>query len=126
MIVVCVCICIGMCVHLYNTYTCADIPINRPLTTLQLPNQQLCLILGLPLYFGPARVMRLLFNKDKLRASACFCLGVFLVLRGNSFLGTLLEVFGFFNLFAYVHLCCLCVHVHMRTSPHLVCASTHH
>ena len=47
-------------------------------------------------------MLRLLANREKLRASACFCLGVFLVLRGNSFLGTLLEIFGFFNLFAYV------------------------
>lgn len=60
----------------------------------------LCLIIGMPLYFGPGRVMRLLFAKEKLRASICFCLGVFLVLRGNSFFGTLLEIFGFFNLFA--------------------------
>jgi hypothetical protein len=44
--------------------------------------------------------MRLLFAKEKLRASICFCLGVFLVLRGNSFFGMLLEIFGFFNLFA--------------------------
>lgn len=79
---------------------------------------QLCLILGLPLYFGPGRVMRLLFNKDKLRASACFCLGVFLVLRGNSFLGTLLEVFGFFNLFACVFvLCCLRVELGCKGTP---------
>jgi len=60
----------------------------------------LCLIVGLPLYFGPGRVMRLLVAREKLRASVCFCLGVLLVLRGNSFLGMLLEVFGFFNLFA--------------------------
>ena len=60
----------------------------------------LCMILGLPLYFGPGRIMRLLFAKEKLRASICFCLGVFLVLRGNSFFGMLLEIFGFFNLFA--------------------------
>jgi hypothetical protein len=58
------------------------------------------LIVGLPLYFGPGRVIRLLVAREKLRASVCFCLGVLLVLRGNSFLGMLLEVFGFFNLFA--------------------------
>jgi hypothetical protein len=56
-------------------------------------------MVGLPLQFGPGRVIKLLLNKDKLRASGCFVLGMFLVLRGNSFLGTLLEFFGFLNLF---------------------------
>jgi hypothetical protein len=58
--------------------------------------------MGLPLYLGPARVLRLVFAREKMRATACFLLGVFLVLRGNSFIGTLIEIFGFFNLFACV------------------------
>ena len=59
-------------------------------------------MIGLPLYFGPARVMKVFLSREKLRATACFVLGLFLVLRGNSFLGMLLEIFGFFNIFAYV------------------------
>lgn len=63
-------------------------------------------MVGLPLQFGPGRVVKLLINPEKMRASGCFVLGMILVLRGNSFLGTLLELFGFLNLFLYVPLSC--------------------
>lgn len=59
-------------------------------------------MIGLPLQFGPGRIVRLLFDKNKLRATGCFLFGLFLVMRGNSFLGILIEIFGFCNLFMCV------------------------
>lgn len=63
-------------------------------------------MVGLPLKFGPGRVVKMLINPEKMRASGCFVLGMILVLRGNSFLGSLLELFGFLNLFLYVPFSC--------------------
>jgi hypothetical protein len=62
---------------------------------------QLCLLLGLPLVFGPMRVVRAVMSPEKARATICFVIGLVLVFNGWSFVGMLLEIFAFFNLFGY-------------------------
>jgi len=54
---------------------------------------------GAPLIFGPGRVAGYFLNPKKSRATITFGAGLFLVMVGHPFLGMILEVFGFLNLF---------------------------
>lgn len=58
-----------------------------------------CQVCGLALLFGPARLVKYLMDPKKVRATATFCVGFLLMMRGNPILGLVLEVFGFMNLF---------------------------
>mmetsp|Transcript_3410 Transcript_3410/g.4485 ORF Transcript_3410/g.4485 Transcript_3410/m.4485 type:complete len:243 (-) Transcript_3410:867-1595(-) len=57
------------------------------------------LVFGAPIVVGPKRVSSYLMNPSKLRGSIIFGLGFFLILSGHPLLGTVVELFGFFNLF---------------------------
>mmetsp|Transcript_37996 Transcript_37996/g.121964 ORF Transcript_37996/g.121964 Transcript_37996/m.121964 type:complete len:136 (+) Transcript_37996:69-476(+) len=59
----------------------------------------LLLVFGAFFVVGPKRASAYLVDPTKLRGSLVFALGFFLILSGHPLLGTLVEVFGFFNLF---------------------------
>lgn len=59
----------------------------------------LLFILGVPLTLGPARTLSYFSQKEKIRASTCLTLGIFLVLMGHPTFGIVAEVFGLLNIF---------------------------
>jgi len=59
----------------------------------------LLLVFGAFFVAGPKRAVAYLADTTKLRGTLVFGLGFFLILSGHPLLGTLVEVFGFFNLF---------------------------
>eukprot|EP00033_Pygsuia_biforma_P000654 GCRY01000769.1.p1 GENE.GCRY01000769.1~~GCRY01000769.1.p1 ORF type:complete len:140 (+),score=9.76 GCRY01000769.1:148-567(+) len=54
---------------------------------------------GVMLLMGMQRTMNFFLRKQKLKGTACFVLGIILVLWGWCFFGILVEGFGFINLF---------------------------
>jgi hypothetical protein len=59
----------------------------------------LLFIAGVPMTLGPSRTAGYFLQAQKLRATACLGLGIFLVLIGSPVLGMALEIFGLLNLF---------------------------
>ena len=59
----------------------------------------LLFIAGVPMTIGPSRTMGYFLQKQKMRATACLGLGIFLVFVGHPVFGMALEVFGLLNLF---------------------------
>jgi Got1/Sft2-like family len=66
-------------------------------TLLRLGN--LMFMAGVPMTLGPSRTLGYFVQPEKLRATACLGLGVFLVFMGSPVFGILLEFFGLLNLF---------------------------
>jgi len=66
-------------------------------TLMRLGN--LLFIAGVPITVGPSRTAGYFFKPEKIRATACLGVGIFLVLLGNPVFGIVLEVFGLLNLF---------------------------
>jgi Got1/Sft2-like family len=67
-------------------------------TLLRLGN--LLFIAGVPMTIGPTRTVGYFVRPEKMRATACLALGIFLVFVGQPVFGIILEVFGLLNLFA--------------------------
>jgi len=57
------------------------------------------LLSGVTLIMGPAKTRRFLFQRKKLAGTSCFLFGLLLIFWGWTFVGLILEVFGFVNLF---------------------------
>ena len=56
-------------------------------------------VAGVALVMGKDRCMSFFLERSRWRGSACFFLGVLLVMTGWCFIGLLIEGFGFLNLF---------------------------
>jgi hypothetical protein len=54
---------------------------------------------GVTLIIGWQKTVRFFFQKRKIRGTSCFLGGIFLVLIGWTFIGMVVEIFGFVNLF---------------------------
>jgi hypothetical protein len=59
----------------------------------------LLFIAGVPVTLGPTRTAGYFLQADKMRATACLGVGIFLVLVGSPVFGIALEIFGLLNLF---------------------------
>lgn len=59
----------------------------------------LLFIAGVPMMLGPSRTLGYFLKPEKMRATACLGLGIFLVLVGSPVFGIALEIFGLLNLF---------------------------
>ncbi|KAG1890365.1 hypothetical protein F4604DRAFT_1673787 [Suillus subluteus] len=57
---------------------------------------------GLTLIIGPQKTFYFFARKQKLRGTACFIGGILLVFMKYSFIGMIVEIFGFLNLFGQV------------------------
>jgi Got1/Sft2-like family len=66
--------------------------------TLMRLGNLLC-IAGVLLTMGPTHTVKYFVQPEKLRATICLALGIFLVLVGSPLFGIVLEVFGILNLF---------------------------
>lgn len=66
-------------------------------TLMRLGN--LLFIGGVPMMIGPSRTIAYFVKPEKFRATACLCVGIFLVLVGSPVFGIALEIFGLLNLF---------------------------
>lgn len=60
----------------------------------------LAFLVGLTFLLGPQKTFRFFFRRDKKVASGCFFSGFLLVLFGWAFVGTLVELYGFWKLFS--------------------------
>ncbi len=56
-------------------------------------------LVGITLTIGAAKTVRFFSQRRKLRGTVCFAAGFLLVLSGYTFVGVLVESFGFINLF---------------------------
>ncbi|KAG1767489.1 vesicle transport protein [Suillus placidus] len=56
---------------------------------------------GLALIIGPQKTFYFFARKQKLRGTACFIGGILLVFMKYAFIGMVVEIFGFLNLFGY-------------------------
>jgi len=54
---------------------------------------------GVTVGLGLKKTGRFFFQRRKLRGTSCFVVGIFLVVVGWAFVGLMVEVFGFVNLF---------------------------
>ncbi|KAG2150443.1 vesicle transport protein [Suillus clintonianus] len=54
---------------------------------------------GLTLIIGPQKTFYFFARKQKLRGTACFIGGILLVFMKYAFIGMIVEIFGFLNLF---------------------------
>jgi len=85
---------------------------------------QILFITGLTFVIGLERTFRFFFQKHKVKGTAFFFGGIFVVLIGWPFVGMLVEMYGFFLLFRYVctynfstDVCqCLIVHSYWHSS----------
>jgi hypothetical protein len=59
----------------------------------------LLFIAGIPMTIGPSRTLGYFVQAEKMRATVCLALGIFLVFVGRPVFGMALEVFGLLNLF---------------------------
>nr|XP_042902877.1 vesicle transport protein GOT1B [Parasteatoda tepidariorum] len=57
---------------------------------------------GLSFVIGYERTFRFFFQRHKIRGSAAFFGGIFIVLFGWPLVGMIIEIYGFFVLFRYV------------------------
>lgn len=62
---------------------------------------QILFIVGLACVIGLERTFRFFFQRHKAKASTAFFGGIFVVLLGFSFIGMILEMYGFILLFRY-------------------------
>lgn len=60
------------------------------------------LISGGLLFFGLAKARDFFIQKQRLKGTVCFVIGLLALLLRYPKIGFLLEVFGFVNLFAYI------------------------
>jgi hypothetical protein len=63
-------------------------------------------LFGITLIIGIQKTIQFFMRKEKIRGTLCFFIGVFLVFLKYAFIGVVIEVFGFVNLFGYfmIHL----------------------
>eukprot|EP01111_Echinosteliopsis_oligospora_P013188 TRINITY_DN4665_c0_g1_i1.p1 TRINITY_DN4665_c0_g1~~TRINITY_DN4665_c0_g1_i1.p1 ORF type:complete len:143 (+),score=18.08 TRINITY_DN4665_c0_g1_i1:80-508(+) len=54
---------------------------------------------GVCVGLGITKTGKFFFQKRKLKGTACFMFGIFLVIIGWAFIGLMVEIFGFINLF---------------------------
>lgn len=66
-------------------------------TLMRLGN--LLFIAGIPMTIGPTRTIGYFAKPEKIRATSCLALGIFLVFIGHPTFGIALEIFGLLNLF---------------------------
>jgi len=59
----------------------------------------LSFLVGVTLVIGLRKTQRWLLQRDKLKGTICFLGGTVLVLSGWAFIGLVIEIFGFINLF---------------------------
>lgn len=59
----------------------------------------LLFIAGVPMTIGPSRTFGYFVQAEKMRATVCLALGIFLVFVGHPIFGMILEAFGVLNLF---------------------------
>jgi Got1/Sft2-like family len=59
----------------------------------------LLFIAGVPMTIGPSRTIGYFAKPEKIRATSCLALGIFLVFIGHPTFGIALEIFGLLNLF---------------------------
>lgn len=62
---------------------------------------QLLFLSGITLVIGFRKTLHFFFQMRKIKGTICFLLGIVLVLCGWTFIGMIIEVFGFINLFGY-------------------------
>ena len=62
---------------------------------------QLLFLSGLTLIIGPQKTFYFFARKQKIRGTLCFLGGVLLIFFKWPFVGVIVEVFGFLNLFGY-------------------------
>jgi hypothetical protein len=60
---------------------------------------QMLFLSGLTLIIGPQKTFYFFARKQKLRGTACFIGGILLVFMKYAFIGMIVEIFGFLNLF---------------------------
>lgn len=60
----------------------------------------LSFMMGLTFLLGPQKTFRFFFRREKKVASTCFFVGFLLVLFGWAFIGSLVELYGFWKLFS--------------------------
>lgn len=58
-------------------------------------------LVGVTVVMGPSKTKRFLFQQRHLRGTICFLSGIVIVLCGWTFVGMIIELFGFVNLFGY-------------------------
>jgi hypothetical protein len=78
----------------------AQVYVSYLLNSRQVPTQMLFLS-GLTLIIGPQKTFYFFARKQKLRGTACFIGGILLVFMKYAFIGMIVEIFGFLNLFGY-------------------------
>lgn len=59
----------------------------------------LLFVTGVALVIGFQKTYAFFFQARKIKGTSCFLGGIFLVLMGWTFIGMLVEIFGFINLF---------------------------
>lgn len=50
---------------------------------------------------GMSSIVNMVTKRERLRGMSCFLLGFAMMMTGWAYIGVLVEVFGFFNLFGY-------------------------
>jgi len=77
------------------------------MTYLHFPagSKQILFLCGLTLIIGTQKTFYFFARKEKMRGSLCFLGGILLVFLKWPFIGFIVEIFGFLNLFGYVACC---------------------
>eukprot|EP01090_Pellita_catalonica_P018849 TRINITY_DN621_c0_g1_i2.p1 TRINITY_DN621_c0_g1~~TRINITY_DN621_c0_g1_i2.p1 ORF type:complete len:111 (-),score=3.04 TRINITY_DN621_c0_g1_i2:291-623(-) len=70
----------------------------------------LLFLAGVTLVIGLKKTYSFFFQWRKIRGTVCFLGGIFLVIIGWAFVGMIIEVFGFINLFGYCTLCIVMIY----------------
>lgn len=60
----------------------------------------LSFMMGLTFLLGPQKTFKFFFRREKKIASTCFFVGFLLVLFGWAFVGSIVELYGFWKLFS--------------------------
>lgn len=80
-----------------------------------IPLFQILFICGLACVIGLERTFRFFFKRNKIKASLAFFGGIIIVLVGWPIIGMIVESYGFFLLFRYVHLWSMDIGVKSKT-----------